>query len=288
MIDRQPIPGDTSGRVPVISPLLHGIAMTGVVFLRSSFGIVYLRDKSIFLSFGYVQLAFTVIAVLESGVFAHYRGEVIFGTAAALLYMMHLATAVIREMRKTGKHDQYSGTSHLLRFTRNPAESTEMWLHLVWEPALILIVALALRFFTNCRGTSNWLVLVAVALACKEMINYWSDLRRGKRGEDMRDDTKTAVTRNVSDVTTTQPGKTARKEKVKRRRASDEEENKAEARFAAILQMTPPYTLEQANQNYRDLIKECHPDTNEGSAENIERAAQLNKSLEFFRQKFEC
>ena len=225
MIDRQARPEDTSGHLPFISPLLHGIAMTGVVFLRSSLGIVYLRSKSVFLAFSYAQLAFTVYAVLEPGVFPHYRGEVVFGTAATLLYLTHLLAAVIRETQTKDKHDQYSGNSHMLRFMRNHSDSTEMWVHIAWEPGLILIVAFTLKFFTNCHGVSNWLVLVAVALAGKETINYWSALRRDKRVGDMRDDTKVAVIKNATGASTTQPSKTARKDKVKRPHAADVEEN---------------------------------------------------------------
>jgi hypothetical protein len=224
MKDRQVQIDDTSGFIPIVSPVLHFIAMTGVVFLRSSFGIVYLRHKSVFLVFGYAQILFTVYAALEPGVFQRYRGEVIFGTAAALLYMLHLFIAVIRATRVTGEHDLYSGTSHLLRFTRNRSEAAELRMQLGFEPALIWIVAIGLRFFTNCGGLANWLFLVAAALGSKEAINHWYRLRRDKRGEDMRDDTKDAVDKNATVAAQSPPGKTARKEKVKRPRASNEDE----------------------------------------------------------------
>lgn len=283
MKDRQTRAGDTSGYIPVVSPMLHGLAMTGVVFLRSSFGIVYLRPKSIFLSLGYAQLLFTVYACLEPGVFARHRAEVIFGTAATLLYVIHLLTAVRRAIKVTDPHDQYSGTSHLLRLLKTRSESAEILVQLWIEPVFVLVLSIVLRFFQGFGGLANWLSLVAVAMCCKEMINYWYQLRRVKRQEDIYDDTRDAAGGNASGTPAMPPLKASRKRGVKRARMSDE----GASRFAEILKMNQPYTLEQASQNYRDLIKECHPDTHEGSDENTERTALLNEALEFFRGKFE-
>ena len=47
----------------------------------------------------------------------------------------------------------------------------------------------------------------------------------------------------------------------------------------------PPYELQQAEQNYRALMKSCHPDPNNESAENTQRAALLNDAIEFFRSR---
>ena len=40
-----------AGPIPLISPLLHCTAMTGLVFLRRNFGYAFLRPKAIFFAF---------------------------------------------------------------------------------------------------------------------------------------------------------------------------------------------------------------------------------------------
>lgn len=225
MKDRQVKAGDSSGHIPVVSPVLHFVAMTGIVFLRSSFGIVFLRHKSVFLAFGYAQLLFTIYACLEPGVFARHRAEVIYGTTATLLYIAHLLITVAKETRRIGEHDQYSGTSHLLRFVKH-SDSAEMKVQLWIEPALVLIVSVVLHFFPGCGGIANWLTLVAVAMCGKEVINYWFQLRRSKRQEDIFDDTREAVDDNPSGAPSTPPLKSSRKSRVKRPRACGETENR--------------------------------------------------------------
>jgi hypothetical protein len=49
-------------------------------------------------------------------------------------------------------------------------------------------------------------------------------LRHDKRGADMRDGTKDTVDKKTTGTAQSQPGKTARKEKVNRPRASNENE----------------------------------------------------------------
>lgn len=125
MLSRQVKAEDSSGHILLVSPILDCIAMTGIIFWRSSFGIVFLRHKSVFLAFAYEQILFAIYALLEPRVFARYRAEVVFGTSAALPYIAHLLTDIVREVRKTGEHDQYSGTSHMLRFVKR-TDSAEM------------------------------------------------------------------------------------------------------------------------------------------------------------------
>ena len=45
----------------------------------------------------------------------------------------------------------------------------------------------------------------------------------------------------------------------------------------------PPYTLEQAETNYRALIRNCHPDAAGDNPIASNRAAELNEALDYFR-----
>jgi hypothetical protein len=69
------------------------------------------------------------------------------------------------------------------------------------------------------------------------------------------------------------------------REAEDEQAVKAlEFRYAEVLRLMPPYSLEQAEQNYRHLIKSVHPDPNNAEAGTTEKAATLNEAIEYFRR----
>src|SRR5579871_4653038 len=109
---------DLSGQqahIPVISPILHWVAMPALVCLRSGFGYLYLRPKSIFLSF---SLAFTLLFIVawnEPGIWGAFALPVTFAFVASLLYCIHLAIAVKQQVADDAEHDTYSGKSHLLR-----------------------------------------------------------------------------------------------------------------------------------------------------------------------------
>ena len=51
MIDRQPKAPDPEPRIFFVSDLLHFIAMTALVWLRSSFGFVFLSPRAVFFAF---------------------------------------------------------------------------------------------------------------------------------------------------------------------------------------------------------------------------------------------
>ena len=62
------------------------------------------------------------------------------------------------------------------------------------------------------------------------------------------------------------------------------EKTSSETRFAEMLRLLPPYTLDKAEENFRTLIKLEHPDATSQSPEHNARAADLNDAIEFFRK----
>lgn len=278
MKDRHIKAEDTSGYLPIISPILHFISMTGVVFLRTNFGYVYLRPKSIFLSLGWAQLLFAIYVCLEPGMLPKYGWGALFGAAAFVLYAIHLGNSVFRQVLRNGAHDKDSGHPHLMDFVpknkKVPVTLIKLWV----EPGMILVASIIIRKVAADSWLPNWLVLVALSLWFKEFVNYWCQLRQGKVHDDMVKDTEETV--GGSQFSAPQEMlnvHTARKEKVVRPRAGQN----LEAKYGSILQLNWPFTLEQAERNYRTLIKECHPDTH-GEIGN-ERAAELQEALEYFR-----
>ncbi len=62
------------------------------------------------------------------------------------------------------------------------------------------------------------------------------------------------------------------------------------AQYAAVLELREPFTPEQVRQNYRRLMKACHPDrfpdaTDEIKKQLEEKTRQLNEAYQFFRER---
>jgi hypothetical protein len=259
--------------------------MTVVVFLRSRFGYAYLGPKSIFFAFSYAMVLFSVYAWNESDVWEAYWAFCIFGIAAALLYAAHLFTAFGSELYRIGKHDHSSGTSHLLRII-GASKHREMRWQMWGEPVLTLVVAAALRYLWGESKLSAWLSLAAPSLALKEALNFWFQLRQKKRHQDSQDDA-IDIFDEESETPADDPPKATGKERIKRPRSTSTtaEEDLKERHFAQILRLMPPYSLEAAEQNYRQLIKEVHPDPNAQDSRNNALAAELNDAIAHFRSK---
>ena len=273
--------------IPILSPTLHCVAMTALVYLRTSFGYTFLRPKSIFFAFSWAFALGVVIAWNEPEIWREYRAVCIFATGAIVLYWFHLLLAFSSEWRRRAKDDHYPGTSHATRLARQfgfPAIPDEA-LHLFIEPAAVLFVSGALRLAFGERHLSAWLCFVALCMAGREAINHWTNVRREKMvGETMK------KVKEQGDLTTEQTPAAApkpiRKEPVEMKRNSAAAGQTApEERFARILHLRSPYTLDKAEENYRTLIRLEHPDTHENSAESNAATAELNEAIEFFRKK---
>jgi hypothetical protein len=290
MKDRQiPLSG-AEPRIPFVSDALHCITMTVLVFLRSSFGFVYLRPKSVFFAFTWAFVLFTIYAWNEPDVWRQYSIVCLFGIVAAGLYWIHLGLAFTIQWTNDAQHDRYSGTSHPLRFLRFSGISRipglERILHLWIEPLCVLLAALVLRVLFREQHLSTWLLIVAPCFWFKEVLNVWFELRHRKRQRDMFDDA--SETTDPAAATGPHHGapKATRKEQVRRKRNSAlAEESARERHFAELLRLREPYSLETAEEHYRTLVRMEHPDANDGSPESTARTAELNEAVEFFREK---
>lgn len=288
MKDRQVEQSPPQMRIPIVSAVLHCVSMTVIVFLRSAFGFVYLRPKSVFFAFSWAFVLFFIYAWHEKQVWAGYSIVCLYGMAAVALYFIHLLTAFFRELYRGGEHDHDSGTPHTLRllrmFGRPVTPLFEKNWHIWAEPLLVLLAGLMLRFVAGERHLSTWFFVVAPCLCFKESLNYWFQIRQKKRHMDSRDDAGDIFDDTPATPTAEAP-KGIGKEKVKRARASTiaAADEVKERQSAQILRLTPPFNLDDAELNYRKLIKQCHPDANEETVENTALAAELNEAIEFFR-----
>lgn len=290
MKDRQVEQSPPQMRVPIVSAVLHCVSMTVIVFLRSSFGFVYLRPKSVFFAFSWAFVLFFIYAWNEKHIWAEYSVMSLYGLAAVTLYFVHLLTAFFRELYRGGAHDNDSGTPHTIRalriFGKPITPLFEKNWHIWAEPVFVLLSGLMLRFIFGEKHLSTWLMAVAPCLSFKEALNYWFQIRQKKRHRDSRDDAEDIFDDEPSAPTVEAP-KPVGKVKVKRARASGNsaDDEIKQRQFAQVLRLMPPYTLEDAEQNYRKLIKEFHPDSNQSEPANTPLAAELNDAIEFFRQR---
>lgn len=273
--------------IPVLSPTLHCVAMTALVYLRSSFGFTFLRPKSVFFAFSWAFVLLLIVAWNEPEIWREYRAAFLFGAGAILLYWTHFFITFGREWRKKADEDHYPGTSHtilVLRFLKLPKVSEEI-LHFWVEPGFVLLISATLRVVFNERHLSGWLFFVALCLVGREAINHWTSVRRTKvAGETLRKVQQQGEAL-AEDRPSTPPPKAVRKEQVKRKRNAPADGGAEETRFAELLRLRPPYSLEKAEENFRTLIRLEHPDANENSQESNEAAVKLNEAIEFFRNK---
>jgi hypothetical protein len=291
MKDRQTQSAGAQARIPLVSPVLHWLAMPALVYLRSRFGFSFLSPKSVFIAFAWAQILFSIYAWLEQGAWLKYWAIAGFGLGAVILYFLHFSLAFSHEIARKGRHDFYSGTSHLLRFPGfsqlRGNSSFETVLHLWIEPFFVFAAAAILRAFFAEERLSKWLMVVAIAMWLKEFINFWYGLRSEKKHEDIIEDAEEKMPGGGSVADVPLPVAGTRKAKVKRppQAAEFSQDLKTqELRFAEVLRLMPPYSLEHAENNYRSLIKAYHPDPNYGATGTTEKAAALNEAIEYFRQ----
>lgn len=291
MKDRQVPSKPPQLRIPILSAVLHCVSMTVIVFLRSSFGYAYLSPKSVFFAFSWAFTLFCLYAWHEPGAWPRYWLLCVSGLAAIALYVAHLVTAFGRELYRSGEHDHDSGTPHALRLLRRAGKGTSAAFQRNWhvwsEPGMILLAGLALRYIAGERHLSMWLLVVAPCFWLKEVLNVWFQLRQLKRHEDSREDAEDIFEDAVSAAPVAAAPKPAGKEKIRRARAGSQSaaDELAERRFAQVLRLMPPFTLEEAERNYRKLVKERHPDASENGEGSEAATAELNEAIAWFRAK---
>ena len=142
MKDRQPFQPKQDARIPIVSPILHCLSMTVVVFLRRGFGYGYLGPKSVFIASSYAFVLFWIYARNEPGAWERHRITCLFGALVVGLYVYHLVTAISDLIRSQARHDFHSGTSWLVTAAQallgKRAADAERVVHLWVEPLLVL------------------------------------------------------------------------------------------------------------------------------------------------------
>ena len=277
------------GKIPVVSPVLHCVAMTALVYLRSSFGLALFRPRSIFFAFSFAVAVLDYIAWNEPDIWHAYRAACIFSAGAVALYWIHFGITFLCELYSSSENDDYSGASHAFRVLRSLGFSSpvaEMNVHLWIEPATVLLVAAVLRLAFNEQHLSAWLVIVTPCMVCKECLNYWTEIRRKKIAVVIKKDAEELDKELGGNQTAPEAPQAARvgEQTMKRTVVLSEEEERA-LRFAAVLGITEPYDLEEVEANYRERIQTTHPDTHSNSPESHRHSTDLGEALEFFRKK---
>ncbi len=221
MKDRQVEQSPAALRIPIISTLLHCVAMTVIVFLRSGFGYAYLRPKAVFFAFSWAFTLFTAYSWIEPGKWYANGSLCLYGMATIALYWLQLSWTFATELRGNATHDNDSGNPHTLRILgwcgAQPSPAVRnFWV--IWvEPVIVLLAAIAARLLLNAQNLSTWLLLASACLWTKEALNHWLQLRQRKRQRDTMDDAREGLDekRALQDHPTLA---SSRKEKVRRQR----------------------------------------------------------------------
>lgn len=207
-----------AGPVPILSPVIHCIAMTVLVFLRRDFGYAFLRPKSIFFAFSWAFALFVIVSWNEVELWQKYRLLCCFGVGATILYWLHFLGTFWRDLNQRGASDHYSGRSNLVDIIAIFGGSSDRvgWhFHLWIEPATVALVGLILSNNPQGAVLSRWLYIAAGSLAAAEFLNFWSGtIRREKVARDITNDTE-AQSERLNDTRETAVPKATRKEPIK-------------------------------------------------------------------------
>jgi hypothetical protein len=222
MKDRQIEQTGATARVPLLSPILHCIALPVIVLLRSAFGFIYLGPKSVFFAFSWAFTLFVIYAWNEPSVWARHKATCYLGGATMALYWLNLLYCVTRQLSRDAEHDHYSGTSHPIRVMRllglTCSPRVEMFVHLWIEPVVVFAAGLVLRFAYHEQHISTWLFIAAPCFWLKEALNYWFRLRQHKRQQDIFNDAEDTIEPVAGNTLADELPKATRKARVKRAR----------------------------------------------------------------------
>lgn len=274
MRDKQATASLPSGRIPVISPVLHCLSMPVLVFLRRKFGYAYLSPKSIFFASIFANCLFSYMVWNDPALKPGYLALAAFGLSASVLYLFHVFACIGDEVGRGSEHDQFSGSSRMLAiFPSERRGKLEGWVHGAVEPVFTML--LGAFFWADILG--KFIIVSGLALGCKELIRYWLALRGEKRVSDSMNDAKDISKINPSAAAPLLPTSGRTEQELYTRHYDKDLDD--EARYAEILRMLPPYTVADAETNASRLISIVDPDTS-GSKEQTRR---INEALEYFR-----
>lgn len=241
--------------IPLVSPILHVMSLTVVVWLRRGFGFSYLRPLSIVGTITWVHLLFTVYALHTPTVWQRWGGFCLFGIFTAALYAGHYLFGFFKETAKKGSHDQHSGDSWLLCLLKAESkEKSAVILQVVAEPLLVLGVALLIGRGTFSSPISIWLKWAGYALFVKEGINYWYMIRGLKRTSDVKSDAEgLMVEGEARRGYLRNEGNQVHGAGFLNLERDSAERGKRTIKYAQLLKMQPPYTVEKARQSFKEL-----------------------------------
>lgn len=293
MKDRQSASAGALARIPILSPVLHWMALPVIVLLRSGFGFSFLGSKAVFLSCVWAAGLLFIYARIEPGAWTKWWAFASFGIAASVFYITHLLIAFSREKNRRAKHDYDAGTPHLLKLLGGAnlhSPRLELAVHLWLEPAATVFAALVLRGVFSERILSGWLVLVAASLWLKAFINWWYGIRSEKKHSDIMEDAGEKVAESAGGVSVPLPNADGRKERVRKPRTEKPPpvspgKEETEWRFAQVLRLMPPYDLQQAERNFAALINNCRPGCSSETPIEPQSANELVEAIEYFRSR---
>jgi len=283
MKDRQISRKQELGRIPVLSPVLHVLCMPVLVALRHDFGFQFLRPKSIFLALIWAFLLFAIYSKSEPERWRSHSWVCAFFAVASILYLFHLTRAMSSQWGNP-PHDQYAGRTLLVPFRK-----LEWKTFLIVEPAVVAVVATLMHFVPSSGLLSDLLFIVAGAMVAKEAINQWGKKRKENQLVDITKDAddsmkKVVEKREWPTWKWKQKASSSRKPRKSRERNRNEPDPKElEEQHAVVLRMMPPYVSEQAEQNYRGLVREFHPDEENQSEADQRAMVALTEARDFFR-----
>lgn len=288
MKDKQIIRKAETSSIPLVSPLLHVASMPVLVFLRFDFGYLFLRPKSIFLACIWAVALFSIYSWHDSGRWQANRLICWFVVVSSLLYLGHIARSIFAQWGQA-PHDQFSGKS-VFSFLKLPVSILFFWA----EPLLVWLLAGVFETLQKGNSLSDFLAVSALAMFCKEGINRWFHVRKLKQQLDATSDAEETMTAVSSERESprhdSEPSrKSSRKARRTRKRSTENREPSDSdlETHATVLRMIPPYSLEQAETNFRVLVKEFHPDESRQNPENNARLLALTEARGFFREHFE-
>lgn len=209
MIDKQTPARVGSAGIPVISPVIHCLAMPVIVLLRWRFGYSYLSPKTIFFALIFATILLDYALWHDLGLRPNLLSSALFLTAAFSAYLINLAGALICQGVGRAEHDQFSGRSYLLVLMGKPNRPKyETLVHTSIEPLIAGIAGLVL--LPDYLG--RILLASAAALALKELIGVWLAIRLKKRTRDNLQDAKDSMSEARPNISQEAPaaGKSSR------------------------------------------------------------------------------
>ncbi|MEM7146338.1 MAG: J domain-containing protein [Verrucomicrobiota bacterium] len=285
-IDRQVTKASNDPRIPVVTPTLHLLSMTVVVFLRRNFGYDYLRPFTNFITLTWLVFLFSAIAWSsrdETTWWQYSRSLCIFLGASLVLYYLHWFIAYLQDLAKKGPHGHYVGSTWLFGDKSDSELSDSPGPEYYIEPLVVFLPgAFLYSYSAETVLLGVWLMVAATALSVKEYLNHWNHLQVIKSNRDALKEADGNI--GKSNTETEPPLRSTTPQNSKPNPKSSKKLSKQRLHYACLLNLEPPYTAEKANKSYLRLVKEIHPDSSKKiKMEDHPKLSELREALEFFR-----